>query len=158
MCGSGGTISARYQGGSDYRELIASIVRHSMPICIECRNPVSRLYHVLHSSNKSKKTSTAAPEKSTPALPSATPTSRNSGFATAATAGLGDVRLTQCPRCKRFADKYVEHDFVVLFIDLVLVKPQVDHLRDCYSGVPANYTSRFIVTCYSIVLVEMTTS
>ena len=41
-------------------------------------------------------------------------------------AGIGsDVRLTQCPRCKRFADKYVEHDFVVLFIDLVLVKPQV---------------------------------
>lgn len=33
--------------------------------------------------------------------------------------------MTQCPRCKRFADKYVEHDFVVLFIDLVLVKPQV---------------------------------
>lgn len=37
----------------------------------------------------------------------------------------GDVRLMQCPRCRRFADKYVEHDFVVLFIDLVLVKPQV---------------------------------
>lgn len=36
------------------------------------------------------------------------------------------VRLTQCPRCKRFADKYVEHDFVVLFIDLVLIKPQVE--------------------------------
>lgn len=35
------------------------------------------------------------------------------------------VRLTQCPRCKRFADKYVEHDFVVLFLDLVLIKPQV---------------------------------
>ncbi|KAH8691415.1 Arv1-like family-domain-containing protein [Talaromyces proteolyticus] len=35
------------------------------------------------------------------------------------------VRLTQCPRCKRFADKYVEHDNVVLFIDLVLIKPQV---------------------------------
>lgn len=35
------------------------------------------------------------------------------------------MRLTQCPRCKRFADKYVEHDFVVLFIDLVLIKPQV---------------------------------
>ena len=34
----------------------------------------------------------------------------------------------QCPRCKRFADKYVEHDFVVLFIDLVLVKPQVSRL------------------------------
>ncbi|GKZ24523.1 sterol homeostasis protein [Aspergillus brasiliensis] len=35
------------------------------------------------------------------------------------------VRLTQCPRCQRFADKYVEHDFVVIFIDLVLIKPQV---------------------------------
>ena len=35
------------------------------------------------------------------------------------------VRLTQCPRCKRFADKYVEHDKVVLFIDMVLIKPQV---------------------------------
>ena len=35
------------------------------------------------------------------------------------------VRLTQCPNCKRFADKYVEHDYVVLFIDLVLIKPQV---------------------------------
>lgn len=40
------------------------------------------------------------------------------------TLGKG-VRLTQCPSCKRFADKYVEHDFVVLFIDLVLIKPQV---------------------------------
>lgn len=35
------------------------------------------------------------------------------------------VRLTQCPRCQRFADKYVEYDFVVIFIDLVLIKPQV---------------------------------
>ncbi|KAI9677765.1 MAG: sterol homeostasis protein [Trizodia sp. TS-e1964] len=35
------------------------------------------------------------------------------------------IRLIQCPACKRFADKYVEHDFVVLFIDLVLIKPQV---------------------------------
>ena len=43
------------------------------------------------------------------------------------TLGKG-VRLTQCPRCKRFADKYVEHDFVVLFIDLVLIKPQVGGL------------------------------
>ena len=45
--------------------------------------------------------------------------------------GIGsDVRLTQCPRCKRFADKYVEHDFVVLFIDLVLVKPQVGEVSN----------------------------
>lgn len=35
------------------------------------------------------------------------------------------VRLTQCPHCKKFADKYVEHDFVILFIDLVLIKAEV---------------------------------
>ena len=46
------------------------------------------------------------------------------------TLGKG-VRLTQCPRCKRFADKYVEHDFVVLFIDLVLIKPQVRRVVLC---------------------------
>jgi hypothetical protein len=64
-----------------------------MPICIECRFPVTSLY-----TSYSK--------------------------ADDRTLGKG-VRLTQCPRCKRFADKYVEHDFVVLFIDLVLIKPQV---------------------------------
>ena len=35
------------------------------------------------------------------------------------------VRLTVCKNCGRFCDKYVEHDYVVLFIDLVLIKPQV---------------------------------
>ncbi|KAL2023027.1 hypothetical protein VTK56DRAFT_3937 [Thermocarpiscus australiensis] len=35
------------------------------------------------------------------------------------------IRLTVCKNCGRFCDKYVEHDFVVLFIDLVLIKPQV---------------------------------
>ena len=44
-------------------------------------------------------------------------------------AGKG-VRLTQCPTCKQFADRYVELDFVLLFIDLVLLKPEVyRHLR-----------------------------
>jgi lipid intermediate transporter len=48
--------------------------------------------------------------------------------------GAGDkssghnIRLTVCKNCGRFCDKYVEHDFVVLFIDLVLIKPQV--IRD----------------------------
>lgn len=36
-----------------------------------------------------------------------------------------NIRLTVCRKCGRFCDKYVEHDFVVLFIDLVLIKPQV---------------------------------
>lgn len=35
------------------------------------------------------------------------------------------VRLTVCKNCGRFCDKYVEHDYVVMFIDLVLIKPQV---------------------------------
>lgn len=35
------------------------------------------------------------------------------------------VRLTVCRNCGRFCDKYVEHDFVVIFIDMVLIKPQV---------------------------------
>ncbi|KAM0712108.1 hypothetical protein Q7P37_011202 [Cladosporium fusiforme] len=68
-----------------------------MPICIECRYPVSALYT----------TYSKADDKAL---------------------GKG-VRLTQCPNCKiPFADKYVEHDFVVLFIDLVLIKPQVSAL------------------------------
>lgn len=41
--------------------------------------------------------------------------------------------MTQCPRCKRFADKYVEHDYVVIFIDLVLIKPQASVLRQTIS-------------------------
>ncbi|KAH8879682.1 Arv1-like family protein [Thozetella sp. PMI_491] len=40
-------------------------------------------------------------------------------------AGGHNIRLTVCRNCGRFCDKYVEHDFVVLFIDLVLIKPQV---------------------------------
>ncbi|KAM3076836.1 hypothetical protein ACMFMG_003696 [Clarireedia jacksonii] len=39
------------------------------------------------------------------------------------------VRLTVCKNCGRFCDKYVEHDFVVLFIDLVLIKPQPSIIR-----------------------------
>lgn len=45
--------------------------------------------------------------------------------------GAGDkasghnIRLTVCKNCGCFCDKYVEHDFVVMFIDLVLIKPQV---------------------------------
>lgn len=107
-----------------------------MPICIECCYPVSQLYHVLHSRNNKASASNSdsthtkstkptsnrsSPQKPVPNAPEILKTrAKNTN-----TGGGGDVRLTQCPRCKRFADKYVEHDFVVLFIDLVLVKPQV---------------------------------
>ena len=36
-----------------------------------------------------------------------------------------NIRLSVCRACGNFCDKYVEHDFVVMFIDLVLIKPQV---------------------------------
>ncbi|KAI8321715.1 Arv1-domain-containing protein [Martensiomyces pterosporus] len=39
--------------------------------------------------------------------------------------GVGHIRLTQCEHCKNFADKYVEHDVVIVFIDMLLHKPQV---------------------------------
>ncbi|KAL9607591.1 MAG: hypothetical protein Q9167_007507 [Letrouitia subvulpina] len=98
-----------------------------MPICIECRYPVPQLYHVLHSGNAHLKkpppiNRSTKPLRSNPQT-RVDPPAKSKPKQPAAVSG-GDVRLTQCPRCKRFADKYVEHDFVVLFIDLVLVKPQ----------------------------------
>lgn len=103
-----------------------------MPICIECCCPVSQLYHVLHSGNPKSAAPTPKPSISNLAgLPSPHKPNTNAHKAPETktkpkNTGIGsDVRLMQCPRCKRFADKYVEHDFVVLFIDLVLVKPQV---------------------------------
>ena len=106
-----------------------------MPICIECRYPVPQLYHVSHSNGPK----VAAPQATTLDTNSKLPTASAStaklndlskgappgGEASRKGIGGRDVRLTQCPRCKRFADKYVEHDYVVLFIDLMLVKPQV---------------------------------
>ncbi|KAK2787732.1 sterol homeostasis protein [Emmonsiellopsis sp. PD_33] len=63
------------------------------------------------------------------------------------------VRLTQCPRCQRFADKYVEHDFVVLFIDLVLIKPQVyRHLLFNRLGRSDNKFDRSIVRLGTLIL------
>ena len=99
-----------------------------MPICIECRYPVSRLYHVSSSGGTGPRKPPPINRSTKPTQPNATRKSespaRSKAKAAPAVVG-GDVRLTQCPRCKRFADKYVEHDYVVLFIDLVLVKPQV---------------------------------
>jgi hypothetical protein len=35
-----------------------------------------------------------------------------------------NIRSTACPNCNKFADKYIEHDGVVIAIDLLLLKPQ----------------------------------
>ncbi|KAK4544017.1 hypothetical protein LTR36_004515 [Oleoguttula mirabilis] len=88
-----------------------------MPICINCTHP----------------------------LP--TPPGLYTTYSKADDKALGKgVRLTQCPRCKGFADKYVEHDFVVLFIDLVLIRPQVyRHLLFNYLGRDDNKISPSII-------------
>jgi len=68
-----------------------------MPICIECREPVTTLW---------------------------------TRYAAGSDASTGhNIRLSVCRKCGQFCDKYVEHDFVVIFIDLVLIKPQVRALR-----------------------------
>jgi hypothetical protein len=36
----------------------------------------------------------------------------------------GHIKLTDCQKCGRVADKYVEYDNVLLFIDILLMKPQ----------------------------------
>lgn len=35
-----------------------------------------------------------------------------------------NIRTTACPNCNKFADKYIEHDAVIIVIDLLLLKPQ----------------------------------
>lgn len=34
-----------------------------------------------------------------------------------------NIRLTTCPACNKFADKYIEYDGVLIFIDLLLLRP-----------------------------------
>ncbi|KAM3580287.1 sterol homeostasis protein [Umbelopsis sp. WA50703] len=36
----------------------------------------------------------------------------------------GNIRLTSCDNCNNFADKYIEYDYVIIFIDMLLHKPQ----------------------------------
>ncbi|KAI9298681.1 hypothetical protein K502DRAFT_311132 [Neoconidiobolus thromboides FSU 785] len=58
--------------------------------------------------------------------------------------GKGNVVLTKCTRCHRFADKYIEHDLVILVIDMVLHKPQVyrhlifNRIEYCDVGLPSS--------------------
>ncbi|CAI4219874.1 unnamed protein product [Parascedosporium putredinis] len=70
-----------------------------MPICIECRHPVKTLW------------------------------TEYSGAGGAKGSGGHNIRLTVCHNCGNFCDKYVEHDFVIMFIDLVLIKPQPSIIR-----------------------------
>ncbi|KAH6565228.1 hypothetical protein BASA50_006006 [Batrachochytrium salamandrivorans] len=43
--------------------------------------------------------------------------------------GKGNIKLVHCEVCKTFADKYLEYDFVIIFIDMLLHKrPVYRHL------------------------------
>lgn len=46
------------------------------------------------------------------------------------------IRLTLCPRCGAVADKYVEFDNVILFLDVMLLKPQA-YRHVAYNGTEA---------------------
>ncbi|PVV01423.1 hypothetical protein BB560_004157 [Smittium megazygosporum] len=35
------------------------------------------------------------------------------------------IKLTQCENCHSFVDKYVEHDLIIIFIDIILYNSQV---------------------------------
>lgn len=39
--------------------------------------------------------------------------------------GKGNVRLAICGVCNEVADKYVEYENILLFLDVMLLKPQV---------------------------------
>lgn len=73
--------------------------------------------------------------------------------------GAGDkssghnIRLTVCRNCGSFCDKYVEHDFVVLFIDLVLIKPQV--YRHLLHNTLMKDEDRFDVSSYCVSYIEV---
>jgi len=67
--------------------------------------------------------------------------------------GSGNIRLTRCnhPNCQQIADKYVEYDFIIVFLDLFLHKAQAyRHLlfnRQRYRdfGIPIQYLKVLVV-------------
>ncbi|KAI4141905.1 MAG: hypothetical protein LQ340_007504, partial [Diploschistes diacapsis] len=131
-------------GDNDTDEMVEEIIRNIVPFrktiavmegsfSVEQKvnftktDPQSSLRNgllIIYASHKKSASNGSQPITAAAALANINEGTRGGGEARKSSGG-GDVRLTQCPRCKRFADKYVEHDFVVLFIDLVLVKPQV---------------------------------
>ena len=39
--------------------------------------------------------------------------------------GKGNVQLIKCNKCGEFADKYIENEFIIIFLDMLLQKPAV---------------------------------
>lgn len=49
----------------------------------------------------------------------------NSVPALARSYGKGNVQLIKCEICNGFADKYIENEFIIIFLDMLLQKPAV---------------------------------
>lgn len=67
-----------------------------------------------------------------------------------------NIRATTCENCHKFADKYIECDAVVVFIDLVLLKPQA--MRHVVFNVlaPKDPSSRWVVSQTQKMMVVIT--
>ncbi|RCK57585.1 Protein ARV1 [Candida viswanathii] len=50
------------------------------------------------------------------------------------------IKLTVCPKCNKIADKYIEYDSVILFLDILLLKKQA------YRHLSYNVTEQEVIT------------
>jgi len=64
--------------------------------------------------------------------------------------GRGNIRLSRCHKCNKLADKYVEFEMVIIFLDLVLLTPQV--YRHILFNRMSYYDKGIDVTCMKIAL------
>ncbi|TYZ52041.1 hypothetical protein PybrP1_004835 [[Pythium] brassicae (nom. inval.)] len=64
--------------------------------------------------------------------------------------GKGNVRLAICGACNEVADKYVEYENVLLFLEVMLLKPQV--YRHILYNLPAPMESRTILKMFAILV------
>ncbi|KAI8921536.1 Arv1 protein [Entophlyctis helioformis] len=71
--------------------------------------------------------------------------------------GRGNIKLLQCDKCQTFADKYLEYDFVIIFIDMLLHKrPVYRHLLfNRLSYTPAGWNSGLVKLAILLVLFEV---
>eukprot|EP01116_Phalansterium_solitarium_P024921 TRINITY_DN927_c0_g1_i1.p2 TRINITY_DN927_c0_g1~~TRINITY_DN927_c0_g1_i1.p2 ORF type:complete len:252 (+),score=63.46 TRINITY_DN927_c0_g1_i1:962-1717(+) len=63
----------------------------------------------------------------------------------------GNIRLVHCDYCKEVVDKYVEYDFVIIFLDLILHRIQVyrhilfNRTEYCDKWIPIPYMKIFVL-------------
>jgi hypothetical protein len=55
----------------------------------------------------------------------------------------GHIRLTKCSVCKKFADKYIEMEWMPIFLDMMLLKPKV--YRHILKNRIGKYEKRYLI-------------